>query len=292
MNTQHLKAIVLAHKLGSISAAARALGKHQSQVSQWVADIEIDFGVKVFERTGNSTRLSSAGKTLLPMMIHTLSQAEKLQACSIAMARDEPVTLRFGIDNYVPQSCLHRALLNILDDQGINIEVSTDDRGYLLMQLGKGSLDAMLVSEHATLHYCDYDYCRLGSYRDILVVGARHPLTSLQLVSLDHLSCHRELIWTREENCEDSDVGYSPTYATFSELSTLLSLLIQGVGYAFLPEAMLQQQLVDQQLRVLETDFEQTRIERRVELLWQRGLVHTKQGRCFIGAIKQYHDFI
>ncbi len=44
MNIQHLKAFVLAAHLGSISAAAREMGKRQSQVSQWIADLEVDFG--------------------------------------------------------------------------------------------------------------------------------------------------------------------------------------------------------------------------------------------------------
>ncbi|MBF4254492.1 LysR family transcriptional regulator, partial [Vibrio anguillarum] len=42
MNLLHLKALLLAVETGSISAAARKLGKKQPQVSQWISDLEID----------------------------------------------------------------------------------------------------------------------------------------------------------------------------------------------------------------------------------------------------------
>ena len=63
MNIQHLKAFVQAAHLGSISAAAREMGKRQSQVSQWIADLEVDFGVELFVRTDNSTRPAALAKS-------------------------------------------------------------------------------------------------------------------------------------------------------------------------------------------------------------------------------------
>jgi len=62
MNSLHLKALLLAIETSSISAAARKLGKKQPQVSQWIADLEIDLGVSFFDRTGNKMTLSRAGE--------------------------------------------------------------------------------------------------------------------------------------------------------------------------------------------------------------------------------------
>ncbi|MBF4312635.1 LysR family transcriptional regulator, partial [Vibrio anguillarum] len=66
MNLLHLKALLLAVETGSISAAARKLGKKQPQVSQWISDLEIDLGVSFFDRTGNKMSLSKDGERLLP----------------------------------------------------------------------------------------------------------------------------------------------------------------------------------------------------------------------------------
>lgn len=292
MNIQHLKAFVQAAHLGSISAAAREMGKRQSQVSQWIADLEVDFGVELFVRTGNSTRLSEAGEILLPRAIHTVSQAEKLTACASALARDEPMILRLGIDNYIPQSCLSSALLEVLETQTINLELYSDDRDVLLEQLYSGELDAALLSESSVLHYSDSQYCRLGSYCDVLVVGNTHPLARETPVSADQLSEQRELIWTREAISSEAEAGYSPSYAAFSEIATLVNLLKSGVGFAFLPIDMIKNELDSRQLLVLQTDFEQTEMIRRVELIWQQGLELTEQGKCLIESMKASHTFI
>ncbi|WP_028862850.1 LysR family transcriptional regulator [Psychromonas aquimarina] len=292
MNIQHLKAFVLANQLGSISAAAKSMGKRQSQVSQWIANLEIDLGAALFERTGNSTHLSEQGQTLLPMIVHTLSQAEKLSACAQALCSNEPVTLRLGIDNFIPPSSLHRALVSALTELPVNIEVSSDERRVLTEQLQDKSLDIALLSEGEALHYNDYEYCRLGCYRDILVVGRGHVLSQQAAVTTEMLSEFRELIWTREEITEDNEPGYSSCYGTFSDLSTLLAVLKSGIGYAFLPQDMIKTELDGQELSLLQTDFEQKQITRRVELLWQPGLQQTRQGTKLLNIIKKQHEFM
>lgn len=291
MNVQHLKAFVLAAQLGSISAAAREIGKRQSQVSQWIADLEIDFGVELFVRTGNSTRLSDAGEILLPRVIHTVSQAEKLTACASALARDEPMILRLGVDNYIPQLCLGAVLTDILAQQAVNLELYSDDRDVLFEQLRNNELDATLLTEDTVLHYSDFQYCRLGSYRDVLVAGKTHPLSELASVSADQLSEHRELIWTREAIPSETEAGYSPSYATFSEIGTLVGLLKNGIGFAVLPVDMIKNELETQQLKVLKIEFEQAEMVRRVELVWHLGLELTEQGQCLIESMKESHSF-
>ncbi|ELR64878.1 Putative transcriptional regulator [Photobacterium marinum] len=291
MNIQHLKAFVLANQLGSISAAARVMGKRQSQVSQWISDLEIDMGVTLFERSGNKTSLSTDGEILLPMIIHTVSQAEKLSSCAETLSHNEPVSLRIGIDNYIPQTCVQAPLASILAEKTINLEVITDDRSALMELLVNEEIDIVLVSEHSTLHYNSYEYTRLGAYQEILVVGHQHPLSKLEIISTNDLSEYRELIWTRGEVAEDNDVGYSPSYACFSELSTLVGILCSGIGYAYLPKDVIQQKLENQELIHLITDFEQSQISRRVELIWKPGLVQTKSGKALIEALKKHHGF-
>lgn len=296
MNTLHLKAIILTNELGSVSAAARALGKHQSQVSQWISDLEIDLGVAVFERTGNSLGLSSAGEELLPMIIHTVSQAEKLVACSKAIADDEPVTLRFGVDNYVPQVAVQQALASVLDDSTLNIEVLAHDADSLHEMLQNQTLDIALLSENDVFHHSGFGYCRLGSYAEVLVCGTGHPLAQLSCVTTDDLHRFRELIWTRQSvvksTADLNNVSYGSSYGIFSELPVLLALLRQSVGFAILPEAMLAEDGMNDTLAILKTDFEQQKIARRVELLWQPGLQMTDRGSRLITALQQQHGFI
>lgn len=65
-NPDSLRAFVLAVELGSFSAAARKMRKAQSAVSTAIANLEIDTGVELFDRSGRSPVLTKEGRSLLP----------------------------------------------------------------------------------------------------------------------------------------------------------------------------------------------------------------------------------
>ncbi|MBF4243388.1 LysR family transcriptional regulator, partial [Vibrio anguillarum] len=92
----------LAVETGSISAAARKLGKKQPQVSQWISDLEIDLGVSFFDRTGNKMSLSKDGERLLPYLSHSMSQFTKLMQSADVISQGESTVVRIGIENYIP----------------------------------------------------------------------------------------------------------------------------------------------------------------------------------------------
>jgi DNA-binding transcriptional ArsR family regulator len=60
-----IAAFSTAAELGSFSAAARRLGKSQSTISEAIANLEIDLGVSLFERSGRQPVLTQAGQQLL-----------------------------------------------------------------------------------------------------------------------------------------------------------------------------------------------------------------------------------
>lgn len=53
-----IQAFVMAAELGSFSAAARQMGKVQSAVSTAIANLEIDAGVELFDRSGRAPVLT------------------------------------------------------------------------------------------------------------------------------------------------------------------------------------------------------------------------------------------
>ena len=51
---EQLKTLLVAAQAGSFSAAARQLGKAQSVVSTAIANLEIDLGLELFDRSGTT----------------------------------------------------------------------------------------------------------------------------------------------------------------------------------------------------------------------------------------------
>src|SRR5690606_8448518 len=60
-----LRTFIAAAEEGSFSAAGRALRRAQSVVSQTLANLELQLGVRLFDRSGRYPRLTDAGRLLL-----------------------------------------------------------------------------------------------------------------------------------------------------------------------------------------------------------------------------------
>ena len=65
LSAESLQAFAQAAACGSLSAAARRLGKSQSTVSEAVARLELDLGVELFRRGPRRLALTEAGASLL-----------------------------------------------------------------------------------------------------------------------------------------------------------------------------------------------------------------------------------
>lgn len=65
MSLDQLRTFIAAAEEGSFSAAGRKLRRAQSVVSQTLANLEKQLGVKLFDRSGRYPRLTDHGQALL-----------------------------------------------------------------------------------------------------------------------------------------------------------------------------------------------------------------------------------
>ncbi|MFA9395701.1 MAG: LysR family transcriptional regulator [Halodesulfovibrio sp.] len=292
MNLLHLKALLLAAEKGSISSAARKLGKKQPQVSQWISDLEIDLGVVFFDRTGNKTKLSKDGEQLLPYLSHAMSQFEKFVQSAEMIAQKEPIVLTIGIENYIPDLAFALPLAAALDLPYVSVEVCRDERLQLMQALIEGDIDIIMIHESDTIHHQHFEYCRLGHYKEVLICSPDHPLATFAVVTPDDLSLYRELIWGElsQGDVGDNGEGYSPSYGVFSDIQLLITMLKNNKGFAFLPAESVNHYIESGQLLVVNCDFEPAGIDRRIELCWRNGLVLSEHGSKVIDAFRAMHE--
>ncbi|ODM57953.1 transcriptional regulator [Vibrio harveyi] len=294
MNLLHLKALLLAAETGSISAAARKLGKKQPQVSQWISDLEIDLGVSFFDRTGNKMSLSKDGERLLPYLSHSMSQLTKLVQSADIIAQGESTVMRIGIENYIPDLAFAVPLALTLELSHLCIEVYREERHQLMQDLTEGDADIIIVHESDTLHHQNFEYCRLGHYKEVLACSSEHPLSKLPTVASSDLSQYRELIWGEADSGEklsnQNDDSFSPSYSLFSDIQLLIAVLQRNTGFAFLPVESVESYIKNGQLIALTSDFEPTGIDRRIELCWRNGLTLSQYGNQIVEVFKTSHQ--
>ena len=98
LSLQQLKTFIVCAELGSFSAAARKLGKAQSVVSQAIANLEVDLGLSLFDRSTRKPTLTKQGVKLLAHAQATLIQSQELESAAMALAAGDESELTLVID--------------------------------------------------------------------------------------------------------------------------------------------------------------------------------------------------
>ena len=91
LSLESLQLLVAAADSGSFSAAARRLGKAQSAVSTGIANLEIDLGLTLFDRSGRLPRLTAPGERMVAEARALLAQQGQLLGkgldCALGLGR-------------------------------------------------------------------------------------------------------------------------------------------------------------------------------------------------------------
>lgn len=304
LTLHYLQAFVLTAELGSVSAAARALGKRQSQVSLWVQELEIELAQSLFIRSGNSLQLSAAGQSLLPLAQHTLAQSTRLQAAAAALRQQHSLVFHIGVARHIPQPLFAEAIARFIAlHPQVQLRVTTHSEDYLQDQLAEGGFDLILVHESLTQHSSSYDYCRVGYYDEVMVVRTGHPLLQqpgsgahlaagdatgvTQHFSSADLAPYRELVCSAESPATLDESGYSGQFSLLDDFPTLRAVLCRTDSLALLPLVLVQADLDAGLLQMLPLAQERSTIRRRLELRWPLGSQHQPLTACWLALLQQ-----
>lgn len=84
------------YETGSFSKAAEALNYTQSGISQMMAGLEEDLGVRLFARVNRGVVLTDNGARLLPLIRELANQKDRLRQAAFDMNNSIEGTLRIG----------------------------------------------------------------------------------------------------------------------------------------------------------------------------------------------------
>ncbi|MEK9284245.1 LysR family transcriptional regulator [Bradyrhizobium sp. ISRA442] len=95
MDSDALNTFLAVHRKGGISNAAKFLHRSQPAISRRIALLEQELGVPLFERVAGRTRLSDAGRVLIPYAERAVAAAQDAEQAIRALTRQNsgPVAL-------------------------------------------------------------------------------------------------------------------------------------------------------------------------------------------------------
>ena len=269
LSLESLQLLVAAADSGSFSAAARRLGKAQSAVSTGIANLEIDLGLTLFDRSGRLPRLTAPGERMVAEARALLAQQGQLQALAAELAAGIEARLTLAIDD----ESLLPWLTPVLEQLAaayplLELELlfpMMEDLSEMLLagraQLGIGYQG--LVTPAALTRF------GLGRMAMPLVVAPGHPLAQLAAPGLEDLRQHRQLLVTaRQPGTERERFRLSTAIWWVEGDLSVLALVKRGLGWATVPAFLLTEALAHGDVVCLPDEALPPIPELSIELLW------------------------
>ncbi|KWH61547.1 LysR family transcriptional regulator [Burkholderia anthina] len=242
-----LLAFVEAALLGSFTAAARKLGKRQSTVSEAIANLEIDLGVQLFDRSTRAPTLTEAGRALLPQVQRALEASAAIDRTAASLARGEEARLTLVVsDTY--QSKRYEETLMALERRfpalELECQIAEHDDVLDLIQQGRAQLGLMAAR---AAYPADIGAATVAEESEIgLFVGRTHALAEYGDAEVPHAALRdvRELrlntYVTTESRATDDRIVVGTQHWLAPSYLMLLEMAVLGFGWAELPRWMVE----------------------------------------------------
>jgi DNA-binding transcriptional LysR family regulator len=254
----------------SFSAAARKLGKSQSALSISVANLEIDLGLILFDRSGRYPQLTDHGISLLreaETILHQCSAMEN-RANSLAACLESQLTI--AIDDAIPSQILNRSLGGFAAHfPSVDINILHPSSQYIQQMIEQG--DASLGIMCAGTHYPkNIHFKRLGNIVFTNVVHKDHALAKQTQISFSQLNQHRQLVYLPlQDKLSTSEYLNATNQWRMESYLALMNLLTAGLGWATVPKQLMLDLHLEGQLQELQlASYPHTEWMVGVDLIW------------------------
>ncbi|MDO9405875.1 MAG: LysR family transcriptional regulator [Polaromonas sp.] len=278
-----LTAFAEAASLGSFSAAARKLGKSQSTVSTAVANLEIDLGLMLFDRSSRKPALTEQGQVLLARVQEILAASDRLDLAASQLAGGlEPRLSVVWSDTY--QSDRFEEILIAFEKRfpDLEFEALIAEHGDLVSLVQTGRAHIGVVAAQAS-YPPDLGAATIAEQSEItLFVAKDHPLASCEDITPELLSQHREL--RLATYITPGDRVTAPAGRTWSAPSYLMvmEMAVLGFGWAPIPRWMVTRFAADK-LHELQARGWPRRVP--VDAVWSRRTPLGRAGTWLLGEM-------
>ena len=240
-----LQAVVEA---GGYAQAAERIHKSQSTITYAVQKIEELLGLRVFEIRGRKAVLTESGQVLYRRARQLLEEAALLERGAAAMAHDWQPELRIAVEIVFPTWLLLECLAEFARERPeTRIEVHETVLAGGAELLAAGSVDFAIGSQAAGIE----GEVLVGVSFDA-VASPGHALHSLGRRHTPRDLRHHRRILIRESGAQRKhEVTGAELRWTVSHKATSIRAVTMGLGYAFLPEENIVEELRTGKLKPL-----------------------------------------
>ncbi len=263
-----LTAFAEAATQGSFSAAARKLGKSQSTVSSAIANLEIDLGLTLFDRSSRKPTLTEHGRVMLGKVQEILAASDRLDrsASQLGGGLEAKLSVVWS-DTY--QSDRFEDMLIAFEQRfpDLEFECLIAEHGDLVSLVQSGRAQIGVVGAQS-IYPPDVGSATIAEQSEItLFVATTHPLARMKDITPDRLADFRELRLDTYLARAGGVAASSRRAWSAPSYLMLLEMAVLGFGWAAIPRWMVAR-FADGKLQELQARGWPRRVP--VDAVWSR----------------------
>ncbi len=256
MNFDNLESFLAVVQHGSFRKAAEKLNKAQPAISYAIKNLETELGLDLFDRTHYKPELTQAAQVLLEKISQLVDQKNSLIDSARYLAEGGDFQVRLSITALFPVHLISAKLKQFtlehtFTDLKINVDVLST-----LFRLKNDEAD-IGISELLQWPYEKFDAIELCKIKMIPVISSNHPTytENPDKIFFDHEIKHipQVVIQSTLPEAKDINAGILSENLKWrvSDFKTKETMILESLGWGFMPDHMVNQMLETQKLKVL-----------------------------------------
>uniref|UniRef100_A0A831U1M1 LysR family transcriptional regulator n=1 Tax=Geobacter metallireducens TaxID=28232 RepID=A0A831U1M1_GEOME len=288
MNLKQLEVFLAVAETGSFSRGAEAAFITQSTVSQHIAALESELGVKLLDRTGRGALLTEGGKLLLEHARRVVAGTRVIEQAMRRFRGLEEAELRVGGSNIPGDHMIPEMLPIFLSlHPGIRLTLLQGDSREILDKVAREEVEIGIIGSR--FDEAGFAFTPLGRDEIRLIAGSSHPLAGTGAISLDAL-VRQEFIMREPGSGTARSVaqalagaGVAPAAltvrASLGSNEAVKHAVASGLGLSFLSEISVRKELARGEL--VEIPVDGLKVSRTFYLVQREGRQLSPAARAF-----------
>lgn len=233
-------------KYGGFAQASEKVFKSTSSVHHSVNKLEGLLNVTLLEVEGRKTHLTSLGKKVCSLVEKLLADASNIEAYLSGLDSPQSLDIKIAIDERFPIGVLRGMLqstCNELNQQRIEITQvpaatpNEERHADIVISLHNSPTAGFTVKSVVSVNYA-------------VVTGTKNSVfEGSHVISANELHKHIEIKVDREATSSQIDPSISNNCWKVENLSSVIELVCEGIGYAWLPYSDVQHLIAEGKLR-------------------------------------------
>jgi len=284
-----LRTFIAAVDEGSFSAAGRKLGRAQSVVSQTLANLEAQLGLKLFDRTTRYPRLTDEGRSLLADARSVADDVDEFKARARAMREGLEPELSVAIDVMYPMDALTRA--------AVHSQKSYPHTPLRIYVEALGGVIKPVLDRHCSIGVVgslplvpdEFQSEPLPAVLFVTVASPSHPLAKSRGVSSPSaIAKHVQLVLSdRTALSEGRNFGVlSPLTWRLADLGAKHAFLKAGLGWGHMPLHMVKADIESGALVKIRVEGTPRDMTLPMKVVYRKDAPPGPAGRGFIAELK------